>query len=223
VTRFVLVHSPVTGPSTWQWVARELRAHRHQVTVPAAQQPYGSWTAFVDAVAARAPGPAAVVGHSGAGPVLPQIAARIGATGPLVFVDADIPPETGEASLIPAEIMEELRARAIDGVLPPWSDWFGPDAMRQLVPDDAQRAIITAELPRLPLSYFEARVPVPAGWSAARCGYVLLSEEAYGTQATAAAARGWPVVRLPGAHLDIVTRPHEVAAALVRVAGAAAG
>jgi hypothetical protein len=227
MTAFLLVHSPVTGPSTWRWVADELRARGHQVSVPSVRPPYDSWEIFADAVATQAAGqaagPAAVVGHSGAGPLLPQIAARITAAGPLVFVDADLPPETGEATLMPAEILAELRSLAPDGVLPPWSDWFGPGVMRELVPDDAKRAVVTAELPSLPLSYFEARVPVPAGWVAAPGGYVLLSEEAYGGQAAAAAARGWPVVRLRGAHLDIVTRPAEVAEAIVHVAVAAAG
>ena len=223
VARFVLVHSPVTGPSTWKWVAAELSTNGHQVTVPVVRQPIRSWQMFVNAVAAQVghAHDAVLVGHSGAGPLLPQIAARIGTGWPLVFVDADIPPETGETALMPAEILAELRGMALDGMLPPWSVWFGPDVMRKLVPDDARRAIVTAELPRLPLAYFEASVPVPAGWAAAGCGYVLLSEEAYGGQATAAAARGWPVVRLPGAHLDTVTRPAEIAYAIVAVAGRA--
>jgi Alpha/beta hydrolase family len=216
VTAFLLVHSPVTGPSTWRWVADELTALGHQVTVPRAPQPLPDWTAFVVAIAGQARGAAVVVGHSGAGPLLPQIAARTGA-GPLIFVDADMPPDTGEATLMPAEILAELQPMAADGILPRWSDWFGPDVMRELVPDDVRRAAVTAELPRVPLSYFEARVPVPAGWAATRCGYVLLSEEAYGSQAAAAATRGWPVARLPGAHLDLVTRPAEVAEAILRV------
>src|ERR1700739_3019675 len=32
---FVLVHSPATGPSTWRWVADELTARGHRVSVPA--------------------------------------------------------------------------------------------------------------------------------------------------------------------------------------------
>jgi hypothetical protein len=60
------------------------------------------------------------------------------------------------------------------------------------------------------------------GWAAAACGYVLLSEEAYGSQAAAAEARGWPVIRLPGGHLDIVNRPAKVAAAIAEVVAAAA-
>ena len=33
-------------------------------------------------------------------------------------------------------------AIATDGVLPPWSRWFGADAMREVVPDERLRALI---------------------------------------------------------------------------------
>ena len=222
MTAFVLVHSPVTGPSTWRWVAAELAARGHRVSVPAVGA-VSRWQEFAEAVAAQAAvgSDAILVGHSGAGPLLPQIGARIKA-GPLVFVDADIPPQRGEAELMPAEILAELREIAVDGILPPWSEWFGPEVMSELVPDADRRAVITVELPRLPLAYFEASAPVPDGWQAAGGGYVLLSDEAYGAQAAGAERIGWPVIRLPGGHVDIVTRPAEVAAAIAEVAAAAA-
>ncbi|HUB39633.1 MAG TPA: alpha/beta fold hydrolase [Streptosporangiaceae bacterium] len=218
---FVLVHSPVTGPSTWRWVADELTARGHRVTVPAVPPAATAlgWPAFVGAVSALSAGASnpVLVGHSGAGPLLPRIGTRIGARA-LVFVDADIPPEDGQATLVPEEFLEFLRGLANGGVLPPWSDWFGSDAMRELIPADEARRIISAELPAVPLSYFEAHVPVPPGWTDTPCGYVLLSE-AYAEQAARAAASGWPVVRLPGAHLDIVTRPAAIADAILSAAG----
>jgi hypothetical protein len=134
-----------------------------------------------------------------------------------VFVDAALPPQAGPVELMPAEMLAELQALANDGVLPPWSDWFGPGVMQELVPDDARRAVISAELPRLPLAYFEEPVPVPNGWAGVPCGYVLLSD-AYAAEAHEAAARGWPVIRLLGGHLDIVTRPEEIAGAIESVA-----
>lgn len=220
---FVLVHSPATGPSTWRWVADELSARGHRVSVPAVPPAATAlgWSAFVGAVGALSAGidRPVLVGHSGAGPLLPRIATRIRPRA-LVFVDADIPPEAGETTLVPDEFLEFLRGLANGGVLPPWSEWFGPDSMRELIPDDRTREIVSAELPAIPLSYFESRVPVPAGWTSTRCGYVLLSE-AYAEQASKAAASGWPVVRLPGAHLDIVTRPAAIADAILSVAESA--
>jgi hypothetical protein len=217
---FVLVHSPVTGPSTWRWVADELSARGYRVSVPAVPPAATAlgWSAFVGAVAALSAGidSPVLVGHSGAGPLLPRIAARIRARA-LVFVDADIPPEAGETTVVPDEFLEFLRGLANGGMLPPWSEWFGPDSMRELIPDDRKREIVSAELPALPLSYFETRVPVPAGWTSTPCGYVLLSE-AYAEQASKAVASGWPVARLPGTHLDIVTRPAAVVDAILSVA-----
>ena len=216
---FVLVHSPVTGPSTWQRVAAELTERGHRVALPATPPAATSlgWAAFVGSVVVLARGlrSPVVVGHSGAGPLLPLIGDRLHASA-LVFVDSDIPPESGEAPLAPPEFLEFLRGLAGGGRLPPWSEWFGPDAMAELIPDEDIRAVVLAELPALPLSFFEDRVPVPAGWTASRCGYVLLSE-VYIEQAAKAEASGWPVVRLAGGHLDIVTRPEAVTEAIVSV------
>lgn len=219
--RFVLVHSPVVGPSTWRWVAEALVARGHAVTVPAVSQDITElgWQAFTDAVAAQTDweGQTVVVGHSGAGMLLPQIRARAGrAPGPFVFVDAGVPPEVGEAELMPAVFLAELRAMGNDGMLPPWSDWFGPAVMNDLIPDASKRATVAGELPRLPVSFFEVPVPAPDGWATGGCGYVQLSEP-YTGEAAAAASRGWPVIQSPGAHLDIVTRPAEVADAILSV------
>jgi hypothetical protein len=219
------VHSPVAGPSTWRWVADELAARGHRVTVPAVPPAATAlgWAAFVGAVAALSGGidSPVLVGHSGAGPLLPRIGTRIRARA-LVFVDADIPPEAGETTLATDEFLEFLRGLANGGMLPPWSDWFGPESMRELIPDDRKRDLVGAELPSVPLSYFEARVPVPAGWASTKCGYVLLSE-AYAGQSDKAAASGWPVARLTGKHFDIVTRPDAVADAILSVAESGAG
>jgi hypothetical protein len=37
--------------------------------------------------------------------------------------------------------------------------------MRELVPDERLRANLEAKMPRLPLSDFEATVPLPDGWT----------------------------------------------------------
>jgi hypothetical protein len=220
VSSFVLVHSPLVGPSTWRWVAQQLEAAGHRVRVPAVPATVAArgWAAFADSVARQATGGDVLVGHSGAGPLLPQIAERAvrRPTG-LVFVDAAVPPGAGAAQLMPDGMLAELRTLATDGVLPKWSDWFGPGVMRELVPDDDKRAVIAAELPMLPLAYFQDPVPMPNGWARVRCGYVLLSE-AYAADADEAQARGWPVARQMGAHLDIVTRPKEIADAIESVA-----
>jgi hypothetical protein len=133
-----------------------------------------------------------------------------------IFVDAFLPPGSGSARLLPPELFDELRGLADEGVLPPWSQWFGEDAMRELVPDDAMRARLAHDMPRLPLSYFEGEPPVPDGWDRGPCAYVLFSEEPYGTAARDARARGWPVAALAGArHLHLLTDPAAVARSML--------
>jgi hypothetical protein len=194
----------------------------HRVAIPAvgADGLSGGWPAWVHAVVQGAPAGehTVLVGHSGAGPLLPPIADQM-ARPParLVFVDAGVPPLSGEASLVPDEFLDSLRALAQGGVLPKWSEWFGPGTMETLVPDLDRRAAVVAELPRVPLSYFDGPVPMPTGWSKVGCAYILLSE-AYRSDAAEAAARDWPVIELPGGHLDIVMRPGEIADALVEMA-----
>jgi hypothetical protein len=215
VGSIALVHSPLVGPATWRRVAGALTARGHHVTVPAASAAITvrGWEAFAEAMAGQIDGDIAVlVAHSGAGPLLAHIRERMTPRpDTLVFVDAGLPPATGSAELLPPDLLARLRAIAAGGVLPPWSEWFGPGAMEALVPDEERRSAIARELPRLPVAYFERRVPAAA--MPATCGYVLLSEP-YADDAAEARRRGWPVVELHGTHLDIVTRPAEVADAL---------
>jgi hypothetical protein len=198
-------------------VAEELRRHGHDVAVPSlvAAARSGRWKAYVDAVVAAAPAvPAVVVAHSGAGPFLPEIGRQLNPSpSRLVFVDATLPPTTGSSPLVPEQFLEGLRSLAQDGVLPPWSEWFEPGTMEKLLPEAGRREAVLAELPRLPLSFFDARVPVPEGWASAACAYILLSD-AYRHEADEAAARSWPVTELLGSHLDLVAQPLRLARTL---------
>jgi pimeloyl-ACP methyl ester carboxylesterase len=219
VSAFALVHSPLVGPSAWRWVAQEFEAAGCRVAVPRVPPEVAAqgWAAFADAVAGQISGGEVLVGHSGAGPLLPQIAERAPRQpSALIFVDSAVPPKAGAAELMPDWLLADLRPLATDGVLPPWSDWFGPGVMQELVPDAEKGSAVCGELPRLPLAYFEDRVPVPTGWAERPSAYVLLSEP-YATDADEAESRGWPVERRTGAHLDIVTRPAEIADAIVSV------
>jgi hypothetical protein len=160
-----------------------------------------------------------LAGHSGAGPLLPVIAAALRPpVRGLVFIDAFLPPTVGEMPLAPAGFMTRLRDLARDGVLPPWSEWFGADTFRELVPDAELRATLEREMPRLPLHYFDASVPVPEGWDRRACAYLLLSADVYGDSAAAARDRSWAVSELHGEHhLAPVTSPLAVATALLEL------
>jgi Alpha/beta hydrolase family len=223
-TTSVLIHSPLVGPGTWEPVAEELRRHRRKTVVASltgvADAPAPQWRHCVAAVRAAAEdigGRFVLVGHSGAGPLMPAMADAIrGEVAASIFVDAMLPPASGHARLLPAELLSQLRALASDGVLPPWSAWFGESAMRELVPEDDLRAALEREMPRLPLAYFEAQVPVPAGWRQRPCAYLLLSRDSYGQPAAEARSCGWPTAELAGAHhLSLVTDPSRVAEQLL--------
>jgi hypothetical protein len=205
---FLLVHSPAVGPSTWRWVADSLRSQGHDVVVPslipAAQA--GDPSRFAEAAAAsvNARGePAVIVGHSGAGPLLPVAAAAMRSKPRfVVFVDAGVPPCEGR-SAHGDEILSSLRDLAKNGVLPPWSEWWGDGVLEAMIPDDARRRTVEAELPRVPLSFYEATLDMPSNWGTSRCAYVLVSD-AYREDARRAGERGWVLVDRPGMHLDIV-------------------
>ena len=160
-----------------------------------------------------------LVGHSGGALLLPVIAdASDNEVAALIFVDAFLPPPAGRLPLGRPAFMDQLRAMATDGVLPPWSHWFGADAMRELVPDEGLRADLEAEMPSLPLSYFEATVPVPDDWTERPCGYLLLSAGPYGESAAEARAYGWPVIEIRDVqHLAIATNPIPVTEAVLDI------
>ena len=227
----VLVHSPLLGPSMWKWVAQELHDGGRSAVVPslaprpAVRSPL--WR-HVCAEVNRASQPAetvVVVGHSAAGTLLPAVAESLSAeVAGMVFVDAFLPPSGGAASLVPAEFIAELRARATDDVLPPWSTWFGEGAMQDLVPDPGRQRELERDMPAVRLSSLLEPLPMPQHWERRSCAYVLLSAEPYARSAADARARGWPVAEIPGGkHLDPVRRPRDVVGALLEVERAMLG
>jgi len=225
---FVLVHSPLVGPSTWSPVAHELERRGRQAVVPSLHEPVGAppshWRHYVEAArdAVRTLSePIVLVGHSGGGLLLPVIAEAVAPpVSGLIFVDSGVPADSGETPLVRPSFLDHLRKLAVGGVLPPWSNWWGEDAMRDLVPDEALRTALVREMPSLPLAYFEQRIPSPTGWDRMRCAYLLLSD-AYSESAAEASERGWHVEEIPGAqHLHIAVAPEAVTEALIRLAGA---
>jgi pimeloyl-ACP methyl ester carboxylesterase len=221
---FVLVHSPLVGPTSWLPVARELERRGRAAVVPTllgvAEAPAPQWRHVPDAMRAATSHlqePIVLVGHSGAGLLLPVIADSLNVeVAALVFVDSFLPPSAGSLVLGPPAFMDQLRAMATDRVLAPWSSWFGEDAMRELVPDERLRAALEAEMPHLPLSYFEASVPMPDGWTRRPCAYLLLSADPYAQSAGEARALGWPVLEIHGVqHLATATDPIPVTEALL--------
>lgn len=222
MSTFVLVHSPLSGPLVWEGVAAALRARQHRVMAPDLRAatdlgpPY--WEHHAAAVVAAleavpAESPLILVGHSGAGVLLPAVAARAGRpVGAFLFVDADLP-EDGQSRLdrfaSPSEA-EEFRRSAHNGMLPPWTE----DDLREAIPDAALRARFVAELRPLPLTAYEEPLPAPEGWDEAPCGYLRFSDS-YRAAAEEARDLDFECAELPGGHLMPLTDPGAVALTLV--------
>ena len=220
----VLVHSPLVGPGTWGPVAAELGRRGRLVAVPVlGPDALPDWRLWIDEVCrivCAMPGRIMVAGHSGGGILLPLVATEAkDDVGCLLFVDSDVPLRDGETPVVPAAFREFLATLSgEDGALPPWPAWCDDDMMRDLIPDDERRAVIMGEAPSLPVAYFDERIPSPAGWDEAPCGYLRLSE-AYAGPAAEARGRGWPVESIEGAqHMHPVVAPVEVVEAMLRLA-----
>jgi hypothetical protein len=161
--------------------------------------------------------PLVLVGHSGAGALLPSVAAACsGVIEAAVFVDAILPhPGATWFDTAPASLREHLRGLATDGWLPPWDQWFPPGTLEPLLPDSAPRGRFLAQLPRLPLAYFEERAPAIPD-RIRRHAYLQLSD-AYQEAADVAERRGWPTQRETADHLAMLTRPDLVVQHLVQL------
>jgi hypothetical protein len=198
---FVLVASPFTGPFAWTPVATVLRHAGHRVELHGIDAPLDE--------------PVILVAHSGGGAQLPAIASTRAAVLGAVYVDALLPhPGRSWAETVPDAFVRRLRDGAVDGKLAPWPQWWGDARMRELIPDDALRAAFVAACPAVPVErIYEVMPDAPDPRSA----FVQLSA-AYAPETEAARAHGWPTLVLDLDHLAPLTRPDDVAAAIVEAA-----
>jgi hypothetical protein len=210
VTTWLLVHPPLLGPAVFGPLAAELRSRGNAVRVPDLRPAVVAATGWWDRVAAAAGGPADVVlGFSGAGVVLPTVAAAVTARR-VVWLDAVVPAASGTTETPPA-----LRAAVAEFArgdrLLAWTDWWPPEVLAAELPDRHLRALVAAEAPRLPADFHDSAVPVPADWPQDDVRYVQLSP-AYDGHAAEARRRGWTVAGDgSGRHLDVAGRPEHVA------------
>ena len=223
----VLVHSPLVGPFTWSLVAKLLQADGFDVQVPvltdSGETPPPYWQqhavsvqqALVSIPQER---PLVLVGHSGAGSLLPVLAqaARHPVTAYL-FVDAGLP-HPGQSQLdemeasVPAFAHELRRLLAEGSRFPHWSD----EDLREDLPDGRVRQQMLAEVQPRPLSFFEEVMPDVPGWPDALGGYLLLTQ-GYRHFLEQAQSAGWPSRTFHAGHFHMLVDPVAVAAALVEL------
>jgi hypothetical protein len=224
---FALIHSPLVGPSTWQLVAAQLAQQRYQVIVPTLVDAEGDgrayWEQHADSAAhainaARSSASCILVGHSGAGPLLPAIGERLDQppTGYL-FVDAGLPRHLATRLELMRSESEEWAApfeqhMTAGGRFPTWSDVD----LHALIPDAGLRGQVLNEVKARTLTFFTEPISAPGRWFQVSCGYLQFSS-AYDVPAGQAQASGWPFVHLQAGHFHMVVDPYSVARALIQI------
>ncbi len=222
----VLIHAPLIGPFTWELVADELEARHIRTALPilhnrpGGKKPY--WSQYAEEVAEACVGipsdqAIVLVGHSGAGPLLPALRAQLGcAVSGYIFVDAGLP-ENGKSlfDLFESlEAVETFRGAAQNGFLPVWTD----EDLREAIPDTAVRTRFIKELHPLPIQVYEEPIPVFAGWPDAPCGYLRFDNNpAYEAASQRAKNTGFAYMQLPGKHFHMLVDPGAVARALLEL------
>jgi pimeloyl-ACP methyl ester carboxylesterase len=224
---FALIHSPLVGPFTWQLVRDELAKRHIDAFVPAlvdqpeVAQPY--WQQHARSVAeslAQVPLDRRIVlvAHSGAGPLLPAIRQALPhAVHAYVFVDAGLPRD-GLSRLDLMKLQDkawadEFRQTLLQGSHFP--DWTADD-LRNIIPGEAVRQQLVAEIQPRSLEFFVEPLPVFDGWPDAACAYIRFSGS-YLWDAAQARQADWPVREVAAGHFHMLVDPVAVAAEIVNI------
>ena len=250
---FILVHGPLIGPFTWVPVAAELRKLGASAVIPALNSPAmregAYWQHHCDLFATEMAdvsmdtSEAVLVGHEGAGPLLPKLAEQLDGPAAYVLVDADLPKDGASLFDMFADEthIEEFRRAAGEASLP--RGRLAPQPVREVIPDtvrewpldllrdavtlqpnnmaDVNSTVFAGKRPT-PIEVLEEPLPVPAGWPEAPVGYMHLSET-YDGAAKAAGAEGWPVRELRSSHVQMLLEPESFARELAAFAEEVAG
>lgn len=226
MTSFALIHSPLVGVSTWKWVADELDQSGHYPILPSlidedeTDMPYWPQQAMraaqmINDVAAE---PVILVGHSGAGPILPAIGDRLHhPPKAYIFVDAGLPMNhhsrlemmRAESASWVDDLEQHLRE---NGRFPEWQD----EDLASLVPDKKSRHQLLAELQPRPLSFFTEKITHSDEWESIPCGYIQFSDS-YSVHAERAKNLGWPCVKLEAGHFHMLVDATAVANAIIQI------
>jgi pimeloyl-ACP methyl ester carboxylesterase len=225
--KFALIHSPLAGPLTWKLVAAQLRQRGYPVVAPALVDSGTDSRAYweqhaesaAQAINATTHDDACLlVGHSGAGSILPAIGERLKQPpSGYIFVDAGLPAD--QASRL--DMMKTESAQWADqfekfliagGRYPDWSD----TNLQSLLPDDHLRRQMLKEIHARGLSFFTERISAPEDWSLTPCGYIQFTE-AYAVHTSLARQSGWPFIKFHAGHFHMLVEPIQVADALVHI------
>ncbi|NEA45665.1 alpha/beta hydrolase [Streptomyces sp. SID10815] len=226
-TTLVLLHSPLVNMSSWGRTAECVEALGPRCVAVEVDDdlrpPYGLGYArcAADRIAGSVgTGPVVLVGHSGAGPVLPAVTAalhgRVTVVGEL-YCDANLP----RAGASRVDLMrhqgadfENFRAELANGRrYPDWSD----EELTELLPDPLDRKTVLAGVRQRGEDFYLEPLPIPDSVPEIGRGFLRLCA-GYEFPAAEAERRGWPIIRLDQGHFHPLVDPEETARALVAVA-----
>lgn len=223
----VIIQGPLVGASGMRPLADRLRAagvHVHVPDVLDGQEAPPRWSAWSTHLMRLLPLDGrmpVLVGYSASTMLAAELATRIPTQG-IVFLDGDIPPDTGRVAPGSERLRKRLQALDdSDGRLPVWSDWFTTDEDRAVIGITRLQANAKAwdafkrDQPRMTRDWFFDEIDLPP-WGDVAAGYVQLCGF-FHRSAEEAEKRGWPVVRLKGTHLHPALEPQETAEAILQV------
>jgi hypothetical protein len=226
---YVLIHSPLTGPAAWGRLPNLLGNEQSDVVVvdvtDDSEPPYADRyvaRAVAQIADARPAAPIVLVAHSGAGALLPPIAAALQGTdlsvGAFVFLDAvvPLPGQPSRLDLLQEEgggfaaaFAESLRAGA-------WFPTWTVDDLADIVPNLDDRVALVRSLRPRGHDFFTEPLPDIAGWPGAPCGY-LRTSAAYEHWVGIVEQRRWPIVARDLGHFAALAEPEATRGALLEL------
>ncbi|HET9140053.1 hypothetical protein [Actinophytocola sp.] len=219
------LHSPLLTGSSWGGTPELFRAAGFDALVVEVsgddREPFAR--RYVAAAAAQLEQahhgrPVVLIGHSGAGPLLPAVRAAVcpGVTVPaIIYCDANLPrPGANRLDLTgldPAQREQLLLLLATGWRYPSWTDEYLAGVER--VTDPAQRALLLDTVNPRDEAYLLEPLPYAPVHPTITQGYLQLSAR-YGPEADRAQTLGWPLTRLDHTHFHALVDPEGTAAAL---------
>lgn len=218
---YVLIHSPLVGPLTWELVRNEMQQRGLTAIVPRltdyphSTEPY--WQQHAGSIASsltRIPHKQemVLVAHSGAGPLLPALRTMMDRSIlAYVLVDAGIPRD-GLSRLDLMKLQDRSWADQFHQALlrgerfPNWDE----DDLREVIPDETLRSKMLGEVKPRALEFFSEPIPVFSGWPDAPCAYIKFSTS-YDWDFNQAKQAGWRLRQVDAGHFHMLVDPSAVA------------
>jgi len=217
---YVLIHSPLVGPLTWQLVKAEMEQRGLEAITPTlsddsvSAQPY--WQQHAGSLAQgliQIPQDRdlVLVAHSGAGPLLPAMRQTLTQSIiAYVFVDAGIPRDNASRldlmRLQDSQWAEQFHQTLLRGEQFP--RWDAED-LREVIPNETLRRKMAAEINPRALAFFTEPIPVFSDWPDSPCAYIKFSAS-YAWDFEQAGRANWAAREMNAGHFHMLVDPSSV-------------